>query len=327
MQEHQKGALVISLDFEMHWGVRDHWTVQDYEENLRGERLVIPSLLEVFCAYDIHATWATVGFLFFDTKQALLALLPEVKPTYARAALSPYPFLAEVGEDEAHAPYHFAASLIKRIQETPHQEIGSHTFSHYFCLEQGQTIEAFRADLVAAVAVARQQGIVFKSFVFPRNQFQPAYLEVCREMGIRAYRGNERSWVYRAKNEDKQSWIQRGVRLLDAYLPLTGHHTYRLDQIAKTVPCDLPSSRFLRPYTPALRSLEWLRLRRILSDMTYAAQHGEIYHLWWHPHNFGANAEENKKILITILNHFTALQRRYGMQSFTMAELAERVLG
>lgn len=321
------GALVISLDFEMHWGVRDHWTVDDYRENLEGERKVIPLLLKMFRAYEIHATWATVGFLFFETKADLLAHLPARLPAYKTRELSPYPFLQTLGENEASAPYHFAPSLLALIREVPHQEIGSHTFSHYFCLEDGQTVEAFRADSRAAVDTARRNGLTLKSFVFPRNQFQESYLEVCREMGIRAYRGNERSWIYRAKNEDHQSRFQRAVRLLDAYLPISGHNTYPIETIPKTIPCNVPSSRFLRPYVPVLRWFEWLRVRRILSGMTYAATHNEVYHLWWHPHNFGANMEKNFAILETILRHYRSLQKKYGMRSLHMAEVADEVLG
>ncbi len=55
------GTFVISLDFELHWGVRDHRTVADYRENLLGVRRVVPALLSLFSEFGIHATWATVG--------------------------------------------------------------------------------------------------------------------------------------------------------------------------------------------------------------------------------------------------------------------------
>lgn len=320
------GVLVISLDFEMHWGVRDHWSVDDYRANLEGERHVVPMMLDLFQTYGIHATWATVGFLFFQTKQDLLAHVPSVQPTYRRAELSPYPSLHTLGENEQADPYHFAHTLIERIKATPHQELASHTFSHYFCLEVGQTIEAFRADLQAAVATAAREGIVFRSFVFPRNQFQSAYLAVCREMGFRCYRGNERSWIYHPKNEDHSTKLQRAIRLLDAYLPLTGHNTYALKNTSGALPMNIPSSRFFRPYVHALRLFESLRLRRILLDMTYAAKRGEVYHLWWHPHNFGTHMTMNKKHLERVLRHFKTLQHAYGMRSLTMAEAAEEAL-
>jgi 5-carboxymethyl-2-hydroxymuconic-semialdehyde dehydrogenase len=42
------------------------------------------------------------------------------------------------------------------IDGRAHQEIATHTFCHYYCLEDGQTAAAFAADLAAAVAAARE---------------------------------------------------------------------------------------------------------------------------------------------------------------------------
>ena len=59
------GALVISLDFELHWGVRDKRPVDGpYRENLLGAREAIPRMLDLFEEFGVAATWATVGFLF-----------------------------------------------------------------------------------------------------------------------------------------------------------------------------------------------------------------------------------------------------------------------
>src|SRR3954471_23360091 len=101
------GSLVISLDFELHWGVRDHRSVADYRENLLGVRQAIPQMLELFRRYDVHATWATVGFLFFDNTKDLLAGLPERRPQYADPRLSPYAELESIGPDEAADPFHY----------------------------------------------------------------------------------------------------------------------------------------------------------------------------------------------------------------------------
>src|SRR5262245_45875552 len=38
------GAFVISLDFELLWGVRDRRTAADYGMNIRGVRDVVPAL-------------------------------------------------------------------------------------------------------------------------------------------------------------------------------------------------------------------------------------------------------------------------------------------
>src|SRR5581483_3584546 len=133
------GTLVVSLDFELHWGVRDVRRVADYRENLLGVRDAVPALLATFREFGIHATWATVGLLFFETKREMMAALPAVRPAYRRAELSPYGSLADVGGDERHDPFHFAPALVRRIAATADQEIGTHTFSPYYCLEAGQT--------------------------------------------------------------------------------------------------------------------------------------------------------------------------------------------
>jgi hypothetical protein len=72
----------------------------------------------------------------------------------------------------------------------------------------------------------------------------------------------------------------------------------------------------------ALSFLEPLRMRRIKRSMTRAAKRGEVFHLWWHPHNFGIHQEENFRNLETILKHFEYLRSTYGMQSASMSEIA-----
>ena len=109
------------------------------------------------------------------------------------------------------------------------------------------------------------------------------------------------------------------LRLLDSYLPLAGSHTY--PRPSPDTLLNIPSSRFLRPYTPRLKRLDSLRLHRITSAMSQAAQKGEVFHLWWHPHNFGQYLDENMLLLEHILQAFTRLRDQYGMQSCAMCEL------
>ena len=66
---------------------------------------------------------------------------PRERPTYLRPGLDPY--VETVGPDEEHDPEHLAGSLVDLIASGPGQELGSHTFSHYYCLEAGQSEDAF----------------------------------------------------------------------------------------------------------------------------------------------------------------------------------------
>ena len=130
------GAFVISLDFELYWGVRDSKTLEHYKENLLGVREVMPRLLKLFDAHNIKATFATVGLLGFDTKETLIAGLPTSLPHYTHAAYNLTPdYFSQLGHSEQDDPYHFGLSLIQQIQHEGVHEIASHTFSHYYaCL-------------------------------------------------------------------------------------------------------------------------------------------------------------------------------------------------
>jgi len=129
------GKFVISLDFELMWGVRDKRTINDYGQNILNVHQVIPQTLKLFRKYAVCGTFSTVGFLFFKTKEELLANLPSIKPQYKDKSLSPYEnsYFESLGSDFNQDKYHFAPLLIDEIKKYPEQEIGTHTFSHYYC--------------------------------------------------------------------------------------------------------------------------------------------------------------------------------------------------
>jgi len=246
-----------------------------------------------------------------------MAALPAERPSYTNPCLSNYAYLGEVGKDERSDPYYFAASLVDAIWKTPGQELGTHTMSHYYCLEDGQTLASFEADLVAAKALADLRGVSIKSIVFPRNQFTAAHLEICARQGITHYRGNPDGWAYRAAKGSEQTPAKRALRLIDAYSGVLGSQTF--------VPggkglVDVPASRFLRPCAGKLAAFHPLHLGAIKRGMTDAAKAGRGYHLWWHPHNFGRNLDANMDGLRQIIDHFAILRDRHGMQSLAMGD-------
>ncbi len=316
------GVFIISLDLELYWGVRDKKQIEEYKDNLLGVREVVPRLLELFNKYNIHATWACVGFLFFETLDELINGLPAIKPKYDRNILSPYAHINNIGVCEKDDPFHYAPSLIKMIANESYQEIATHTFSHYYCLEPGQNDDMFENDLSRAIEVAKKYNLTINSLVFPRNQINESYLSICRKLGIKAYRGNPPSWLYKIKGNPP---LIRGLRLLDAYVIVSQPNYYSLDMVDKNIPFNISASRFLRPYSRILKFLEPLKLHRIISELTNAARKGQIYHLWWHPHNFGVNIDQNIELLRKILINFKRLQETYGMASYNMQEMANMI--
>lgn len=306
------GALCLSLDFELFWGVRDHARLDQYRQRLLGARQAVPRMLEAFAAHGVQATWATVGLLMCRDKDELLASLPSRLPQYAAARLSPYTHLESVGKDEADDPFHFAPSLLEQIRQTPGQEIGCHTFGHYYCQEAGQTSDDFAADLDAALALAHRRGITLTSLVLPRNQITPAYLPLCAERGLLSYRGLGSFFA-----EKGRSATHRIARLINAHAPLAGSMAWPLAEAGQSAPLNLRASHFLR-----LKGSAPLHLRRLCKDMEHAARTGRVLHLWWHPHNFGQDLPRSMSVLEQLLRQFTRLREEYGMQSRHMAGLA-----
>jgi peptidoglycan/xylan/chitin deacetylase (PgdA/CDA1 family) len=323
------GRFVVSLDFELFWGMTDATTLEAYGAHIAGERTAIPRMLEYFTKYGIHATWATVGMLMARNKTELLSLLPphDLRPTYPVARMSTYHYIehTKIGTDESDDVYHYGPSLVEAILNTPHQELANHTFSHYYAVDGSTNGKHILArDLEAHAQITKTYGVTTSSIVFPRNQVSDRALETLTQHGITAYRGNENHFLYQSRGYAEQSLFIRGLRLLDHYINLSGYHTYGIETMENRSYgiANVAASRFLRPYMKQLSWLEPLRLLRIKRAMTHAARRGEVFHLWWHPHNFGINQAENFKNLEILLEHFKKLQAKYGMQSTSMKELA-----
>ena len=310
------GTLMVSLDFELFWGMLDVTTLDAYRNNVLGGKKAIPQLLELFRKYDIHATWATVGYLFAESKEELRTFFPETRPSYDDPRLDPYAYLESIGNNEEEAPCFFCPDLIRMVAKTPGQEIGSHTFCHYYCREDGQTPAQFAEDMKAAKRIAKDKGYELTSVVLPRNQCAPEYIRVLESLGYTTFRDLENDWIHKIPVRI----VKRGFTLLDAYLPLTAG-TY-LPKKEYGI-WNFAGSKMYRPIMPRLAFLEGLKVRRIKGQMRRAARRGEIYHLWWHPHNLGARTDDHLRQLEEIFRYYAELKEKYGMQSLTMQEAAE----
>lgn len=318
------GTLIVSLDFELFWGMQDCISFEKYEEYVLGGRKAIPQMLQLFEKYKIHATWATVGFQFAHNYDQLKQFFPkeDQRPTYDNPDLSAYRCFDDIGCDEEQAPCFYAPSLIKMIGEYDGQEIASHTFSHYYCKESGQTTAQFKADMQAALAIAGEQGYDLSSVVLPRNQCTKEHIQVLRELEFAVYRDEENDWIH-----EKVSFrpLMRVLRLMDVYFPLTGHGGYIPKNEDGII--NLTGSRMYKPILRQLGFMEGLKVRRIKKQMLHAAKKGLTFHLWWHPHNVGVMTQRHLDQLEEIFTYYNQLRDRYGMRSLNMREAAQQVLG
>ena len=175
-------------------------------------------------------------------------------------------------------------------------------------------------DLEAAISTQLPTGQSCRSIVFPRNQYEAEHLKIIKSLNINFYRGNQKFWLYKPRPFYKEYFLLRLIRLADAYINISGHNTFLIENNNQNIAMNVPASRFLRPYTYKLRKLENLRFRRIQRSMWHAAKYNENYHLWWHPHNFGTNIEKNLGFLEKILIEYKSLNKQFGFNSKAIGE-------
>lgn len=320
----ETGTMIISLDFEMGWGNLDKQNWDRCRKKFEKAMIVIPNILDLFRNYDIHATWATVGMVLFKGLSEARTYLKETYPCYEDPDLSLENAIRKVAENES---LFFAPDLVKQITSCPGQEIATHTFTHFYCMEKGQDLEDFKKDLGHAIKNAQKRGIHYKSIVFPRDQLKREYLQVCREKGLIAFRGPINSWIYSPRPKREETLSRRGVRLLDSYIPISGNHTYGPENIDTDIsPMNISTSMFLRPYSRKLAFLEPLKIQRVKNALKSAAFNKKIFHFYWHPYNFSGDTEKNMDRLRSILDEFSALKKNSGIKSLNIHEVASSLI-
>ena len=113
------GTFMVSLDFELFWGMLEVCSLESYQDHVLGGKKAIPQMLRLFEKYGIHATWATVGFLFADNYEEATRFFPDLRPSYRNPELNGYAHFEKIGKDEETAPCFYAPGLLEQIAATP----------------------------------------------------------------------------------------------------------------------------------------------------------------------------------------------------------------
>lgn len=319
-----KGKFIISLDFELIWGLAG-WSndkIDSYYNNFSNAIIALEKIVELFHKYDIKCTIAFVGAMNYNSLDELMIELKKYrKPSYRKPSFYSFDsLLPYITQRKYHVSNYFCKDIIEELAKNSKVELASHTFSHYYCLEDGQTIENFEQDIFFAIKSANRSNITIKSIIFPRNQVSKECIDICQRYGITHFRGTLNNYLYQANKTESRYSIKGALRFLDTYFNLSGYNTYYVDFQADGIR-NVPASRFLRPYSHRFSFLEYLKIRRIKKSMEYAAKNSEIYHLWWHPHNFGINMNRNMDNLELICKYYKYLNRKYDFISTFISEI------
>jgi peptidoglycan/xylan/chitin deacetylase (PgdA/CDA1 family) len=176
---------IMSLDTELLWGYILH--PQDIAVKLLSEdkskgRGAIETLLQLFEKYNISATWALVGHLFFNSNEAKEIVHPRM-PEFKEGWLE-----WDSYNSIYNMPLYYGGDIVEKIlASSVRHEIGLHSFSHIPFSQCSREVGV--AELELGMKAAKRFGITPKSFVFPGDYI--GHLDVLKRQGFKIYRGKQ----------------------------------------------------------------------------------------------------------------------------------------
>lgn len=308
-----RGCFVVSLDTELAWGWIDRPEVGDLYPLWERTRNAVDGLLRLFERYRIPATWAFVGRLL--ERKAGWGSTAESSARGSR--LDRRALYRDPAVNSPENSYLCGPDLLEAVLASPvAHEVGSHSYDHVVFGDPSCSRAMARDDLRAFVSVSREWGIAPHSFVYPRNSI--GHRDVLAEMGFRTYRGPDVSWFDRWPRPIRR--VLRRIDLLCALPP--GVSTPAIDRHGLV---RIPGHLFFRiPHRGLERHFPPARLvAKAKKGIRRAAEAGAVFHLWFHPFNFGHRTEQHLAALEDVLA-FAAAQRDAGaLDTLTLGGCAE----
>jgi hypothetical protein len=283
----ERGALTISIDLELLWGVWDVLTPYHLARCLDRERDICQRLVDLFERHDAPVTWAVVGRLV-DDSYGFDGLRGDARCWYA-------PDIVDVvrGSRVGH-------------------DVGSHSYAHIDFARAAP--DAAAADIERARRAHDALGLDFTSFVFPRNRV--GNLDALHAAGIRVYRSTDEGplrWF-----EDHAPRLRPVANLADKALPVAAATVVPLEHESGMV--ELPSSLLLMGRNGARRLATPAALRsKLRNSIARAAERRECFHLWFHPSNFYEDAATQLDTLEVALVEAAKRRARGELDVRTMA--------
>ncbi|PIS14868.1 hypothetical protein COT64_00385 [Candidatus Shapirobacteria bacterium CG09_land_8_20_14_0_10_39_12] len=266
-----KGIFCISIDLELLWGRKD-LNYKPFIPKVDKVRKVVKQLLVIFSKNNIPVTWAVVGKLF-------------TSPT----------------NPSNRNRLWYGKDIIRAIQNTPNQEIACHSFSHpeFTTL----TREMAEKEIANSVKVAKMNGIILKSFIFPRNKV--AHGNILKKYGFTSFRGM-----------DKRPWELLFPGTPSVYEPKREYGVLNIPGSMYFV-----SARGIRKYIPTN-----LRYLKVILGINKAIKEHKVFHLWLHPVDLANNTKSllNEIEKIILFANKKRVQEKLDIK--TMSEISDLLL-
>ncbi len=304
------GGFILSLDTEIAWGTYGNLAARAPTFDRYPE--LLNRLVRLLTIYDIPATWAIVGHLLLKPGQR--SALADVQYSFADA-----PDTARIAAGKPD--WFYGRYIVDAIQSArAPQEMGSHTMTHLLATDPAVTRADFAAQLDAVVTAHAAHNLPApRALVYPQNRV--AHTDLLPEYGFTTYRGQAADWYARMPKP-----LKRPAHLLDRTLGLTPPTYAPADCLQPDGVVNLPASQFLMSYDGVRAQIPTqARVRQARLGLARAIQHGEIFHLWFHPFNLGSS-EAMFEALIHILAMVWEGRDRGQLRVMTMGQAAQAIV-
>ena len=312
----QTGYFLFSLDTELATGYfnKDMERLRIFSQDGIRERVRIEKILRLCEKYDIHATWAVVGHLFFSSCEFCINCpLASWKGKYN-------------SYDEVYGtenPLWYGLDIIRKIQHCEvKQEIGFHGHTHMVFTEDSMTVDQAKLEISEWKRLAARYDVMGKSVIFPRDKI--GHLAQLSAAGFESFREDIKLPLL-----IRNKYFGRYLKTIDHILGITIAPSY-------PVQCDLEAgmvrfttSQELFAFNRSVDrvfdkiGLPVLRIQRTLRGVRQAAKKRKIFHLWAHPWEFETDGDIVK--LEAIFSEVAQAREKGLMQSLTLNNMATTI--
>ncbi len=306
------GYFLFSLDTELAWGYFDHFHSQMFSIDGQRERRSIKRLLDIFDEFNIAATWAVVGHLFYEQcKDCEICPVLDWKGEY-RSFEEVY---------RTNHPLWYGADVIEMIRSRGSgHEMAFHGYTHRQ-FDKLSKDEA-RFEIQEWMRLAKRKSIVPQTVIFPQGKI--GHLDLFQEAGFVCYRGKE--VMHPALSIPL---LGKALNRINLALPILTPQGYEI-KVDSNGLVNLPSSQWLFRADQRIDSilaslnLNNLRLEATVKGIKKAAEEKKVIHLWAHPFEF--RTEKNFEKLRYLFSCVADEVNKGRLQSVTMANLAKQAI-
>jgi hypothetical protein len=305
------GYFLFSLDTELAWGYFDLDDIRSRKFAADGaaERRSIKRLLDILDEFNITATWALVGHLFYDKcEKCSICPILEWQGKY-RSFEEVY---------ETNHPLWYGKDIVELLlARGSRHEIAFHAYTHRV-FDSRMTQQDARIEIQEWLRAAKTMNLVPRTVIFPRNRV--GHLDAFEEAGFICYRGEQvmpKTYAI--------PLIGKTLNRIDLVLQIFSPQAYELRTEAAGL-VNLPSSRWLFGMNRNVElildalNLHNLRIRAFIKEVERAAREKKVIHIWAHPYEF--RTEKDFAKLHYLLSHVAERVAEGSLQSVGMAELA-----